>query len=100
MAWQEYIQPELLVLIPVLYAIGYALKKSAIRDRFIPFILGAVGVVLATLYILSVNRLSGAQNVMQAVFCAITQGILCAAASVYVNQSFKQLSAGKDEAEQ
>ena len=33
MDFQEYIKPELLVLIPVLYLIGMGLKKSAMPDK-------------------------------------------------------------------
>ena len=44
----DYIKPELLILIPVLYLIGMGLKKSqSVADRKIPLILGACGVLLA-----------------------------------------------------
>lgn len=47
----EYIQPELLILIPVLYLIGYAIKKtSLISSRFIPLILGVIGIILCIVY--------------------------------------------------
>lgn len=80
----EYIQPELLILIPVLYLIGYALKKTTIiPDKFIPVILGVVGIVLAVCYGLTAGQFN--------LFAAITQGILCAGASTYANQIYKQL---------
>lgn len=42
----DYIKPELLILIPVLYLIGMGLKKSqSVADRKIPLILGACGAV-------------------------------------------------------
>ena len=82
---QEYIKPELLVLIPVLYFIGVGLKKSEVKNKYIPWILMLSGVVLSTLYVLGTSGITAV-----AVFTAITQGILCAGASVYVDQLIKQ----------
>lgn len=80
----EYIQPELLILIPVLYLIGYALKRTTvISDKFIPLILGAAGIALTACYELTTGQFN--------LFAAITQGILCAGASTYANQIYKQL---------
>lgn len=90
MNYQEFIRPELLILIPVLYFIGMGIKKSAIRDSYIPLILGGVGILLAGIYLFAVEEIIGAQAVATAVFTAITQGVLCAAASVYANQIIKQ----------
>ena len=91
----EYIKPELLVLVPVLYLIGAAVKKSNIADKFIPWILGGVSVALSALWILANCSMTNASEVATAIFTAITQGILIAGASVYVNQLVKQT--GKDE---
>ena len=91
----EYIKPELLVLVPVLYLIGVAVKKSNIADKFIPWILGGVSVALSALYILASGFPTNAADVALAVFTAITQGVLIAGASVYVNQLVKQT--GKEE---
>lgn len=88
---KEFIQPELLVLVPVLYAIGIAIKKSErIKDNYIPAILGIIGIVLAGLWCCSTANLSGGQVIATCIFAAITQGILCASASVFVNQLIKQ----------
>lgn len=95
MELNEYIKPELLVLIPVLYLIGVAIKKSKIADKFIPWILGGVSVALSALWILANNFPATAADAALAVFTAITQGVLIAGASVYVNQLVKQT--GKDE---
>lgn len=79
----QYICAELLILIPVLYAIGYGLKKTEkIKDNYIPAILGGVGVLFALLYVHSFTATG--------IFTAITQGILCAAAAVYAHQLYKQ----------
>lgn len=79
----QYITAELLVLIPVLYAIGLGLKKiEKIKDEYIPVILGVFGAILSLLYIHNFSATG--------IFTAITQGVLCAAAAVYFNQIYKQ----------
>ena len=90
MNYQDFIKPELLVLIPVLIFLGVGIKKSPIRDTFIPLLLGAAGVILAFIYVLSTEQVNGAQEVFTAIFTAITQGILCAASAVYAHQIYKQ----------
>lgn len=90
MEYMEYIKPELLVLIPVLYLIGVAVKKSKIADKFIPWILGGVSVALSALWIVATSYPATAADAALAVFTAITQGVLLAGASVYVNQLVKQ----------
>lgn len=92
----DFVKPELLILIPVLYFIGMGLKHSqAIADKLIPLLLGGAGVLLALLWVLAGLELGSAQDVLWAVFAAVTQGVLCAGCSVYVNQLGKQ--AGKDD---
>lgn len=95
MNYQEFIKPELLILIPVLYFIGVGIKKSPIKDTLIPLLLGLIGVLLSGIYLFAAEPIIGVQGVFTAIFTAITQGVLCAAASVYANQIIKQ--AGKDE---
>lgn len=92
---QEYIKPELLLLIPVLYLIGVAIKRSAIADKFIPWILGGVSVALSAMWVFANGSIETGADVATAIFTSITQGILIAGASVYVNQLVKQT--GKDE---
>lgn len=94
MDFQQFIKPELLILVPVLYFIGVAIKKSKINDKHIPLILGAAGVVLSGIYLFATVEIIGVQAVATAVFTAITQGILVAGASVYVNQVIKQEKEG------
>ena len=89
----NYIKPELLILVPVLYLIGAGLKRSqSVDDRRIPLLLGACGVLLAAVYVLAAAPISGYQAGMAALFTAITQGVLCAGGSVYVHQLLKQRS--------
>lgn len=91
MDFTTYILPELLILVPVLYLIGYALKQNKrISDDNIPIALCLTGVVLAFLYILSTTPLNSTQAVGTAIFAAITQGILVAGAAVLGNQIVKQ----------
>ena len=92
---QDMVKPELLVLVPVLYLLGYAVKRSAVADKWIPWLLGAAGVVMSGIYVFATTVLVGWQEALLAVFTAVVQGVLCAGASVYVNQMVKQ--AGKRE---
>lgn len=89
--YMNYIKPELLVLIPALVFVGYCLKTStAVRDKLIPAVLAAVGMILAALYVLATAELSVPQDWLMAAFTAAVQGLLCAAGAVYANQCVKQ----------
>ena len=91
---KELIRPELVTLIPVLYLIGIGLKKSEnTADKHIPLWLGGISVVLTLMYMVSTNTIATYRDAAAIIFSAITQGILCAGASVYINQIIKQ--AGK-----
>lgn len=87
---KEFIKPELLILVPVLYLIGVGMKKSAVRDKLIPALLGGVGVVLSLLWVLGTSDLVNWRDVLLAGFSAVTQGVLAAGASVYCNQLVRQ----------
>ncbi len=95
MNYQEFIKPELLVLIPVLYMIGLGLKKSLIPDKWIPLLLGTVSVVLTTLWVIANSDTSSPRMFILALFTSFTQGILAAGMSVYANELYHQ--AKKDE---
>ena len=89
---KDFIKPELLVLIPVLYIVGNGFKKtSLIKDKFIPLLLGSISILLAGLYTFATSDVNGINEITMAIFTAITQGILIAGASVYANQIYKQL---------
>lgn len=87
---KEFIKPELLILVPVLYILGAILKKTAVKDKLIPALLGGVGVVLSLLWALGTSELLGWRDVLLAGLSAVTQGVLAAGASVYCNQLVKQ----------
>ena len=89
-AFKEFIKPELLILIPVLYLIGIGMKKSEVKDKFIPLLLGIVAVILSSLYVFATSEITGAKEIAMAIFVALTQGILTAGACVYFNQLYKQ----------
>ena len=89
-AFKEFIKPELLILIPVLYLIGIGIKKSEIKDKFIPLMLSIVAIILSGLYVFATSEITGAKEIAMAIFVALTQGILTAGASVYFNQLYKQ----------
>ena len=91
----NFVKPELLVLVPVLYFVGLALKKSQLKDKWIPALLGACGVLLAVLYVVATSSIGTYQDAAMAVFVALTQGVLAAGLSVYVNQLFKQAQKGE-----
>lgn len=92
---EKFIKPELLILIPVLYLFGKGIKKSKLKDNFIPLILGGAGILLSALWIFTSEEITSGKEVMSAVFTSITQGILAAGASVYINQLYVQSQ--KDE---
>ena len=59
---QQYIREELLILVPVLYAIGMFLKKSILSDKWIPIVLGVIGIILSLLWILSAENIDTFQD--------------------------------------
>ena len=92
----NYVKPELIVVAVVLYFVGMGLKKAeAIKDKYIPLILGGVGVVLCAIWVLATCPLNTGQNIAMAIFTAIVQGILVAGLSTYVNQIIKQVQKTK-----
>lgn len=87
---KEFIKPELLILIPVLYIVGVGIKKSNIKNNLIPALLGFISIFLTSLYVYATTDVNNSKDVFLSIFVVLTQGILLAAASVYVNQIFKQ----------
>lgn len=89
----NYVKPELVVVAVVLYFVGMGLKKAeTVTDKYIPIILGAVGIVICGIYVVATCDLKGTQNIAMAIFTAIVQGILVAGLSNYVNQLIKQMN--------
>jgi hypothetical protein len=92
----RYVKPELIVVALVLYLLGQGIKQSqTIKDKYIPLINGAVGIILCGIYIFAISETDTIQKIAMAVFSAMTQGILVAGLSTYINQLIKQW--GKSE---
>ena len=84
---EGYIRPELMLLVAVLYLVGSGLKRSReVPDSLIPLLLGAFGVFLALLWVISTTAPATLQEWATAGFTAIVQGILVAGQAVYVHQ--------------
>ena len=90
-AVNQYINPNLLILVPVLYIIGMAIRSSLnIDNKHIPLILGIISVVLCLFSLFATTEVAGAADVFNLIFAGVTQGIIVAGTSVYANQLYKQ----------
>lgn len=90
MNYQDYIKTELLILVPVLYFVGIALKKSKMSDKLIPAMLGIIAIVLSAIWVIATVNISTVKEIAAALFIAVTQGVLVAGTSVYMNELFVQ----------
>ena len=93
----NYVKPELIVVAIALYFVGMALKQAqAVKDiaagkmSFTMF-----SIAICAIYVFATCTCGTGQDIAMAIFTAITQGILIAGLSTYVNQIVKQ--ANKDE---
>ena len=87
----RYVKPELIVVALVLYLLGQGIKQSqTIKDKYIPLINGVAGIILCGIYIFAVSETDTVQKAAMAVFSSMTQGILVAGLSTYINQLIKQ----------
>lgn len=91
----DFIAPELIVLIPVLYGIGRVLKEISLKDKYIPLTLTIISIIFTGLYIFSSRHIATPQEIAQGIFSALTQGVLIVSTAVYTDQVIKQ--AKKDE---
>lgn len=92
----NFVKPELLIVTIVLYFLGMWLKQSQLlKDKYIPLVLGVVGIFVCAIWVCATSQFATAQDSALAVFASITQGVLVAGLSTYVNQLIKQ--AGKTE---
>ena len=89
----NYIKPELMIVAIVLYFLGMWFKQAAfLKDKYIPLVLGVLGIFICGLWVASVHQFEDAQAAFSGIFAAVTQGILVAGLSTYVNQIIKQLN--------
>ena len=70
---QDFIFPELLILIPTCWGVGLALKSILKKNHVIPPILCCASVFLAILWVWASMR----ENPAMLVFMGVTQGALC-----------------------
>ena len=93
----DYVKPELIVVDSCgCDFVGMWIKQSeAVKDRYIPLINGGLGIVICGIYVLATSTCRSGQEIFMAIFTAITQGILLAGLSTYVNQIIKQI--GREE---
>lgn len=93
---QNYIKPELIVVAIVLYFIGIGIKKTEkINDKYIPVVLGIIGIIISAIYVIATSTFNGYQTILMAIFTSTVQGILVAGLSVYSNQLIKQAQKDK-----
>lgn len=87
----SYVKPELLVVAIVLYFLGIWFKQAAfIKDKLIPLVLGIVGIFICGIWVCATSQFATPQDIAMAIFASLTQGVLVAGASTYVNQLIKQ----------
>jgi len=83
----DYVKPELLVLILVLWYIGSKIKEtSLIKDEFIPFILMVVSIFIAASYVLLFEGFTG-----QAFWIGVMQGLVIATIQGWLYSTKKQV---------
>lgn len=90
MEFKEFIKPELLILIPVLYIVGVGLKKSKLSDTLIPLVLGGIAILLSAAWVIATSDIVTLKDIAYAMFVSVTQGVLSAGSSVYINQIYIQ----------
>ena len=93
----NYVKPELLSIIPVLYFLGIAIKKSSFKDSYIPIIIGVAGILICSLYVFATSNIDSGKDVLLSIYTSIVQGILCAGCTNYANQLYKQIKENKEE---
>lgn len=87
----NFLKPELIVVAVALYFLGMAVKQTqTFKDKYIPLLLGFVGIIICALWVFATCDCETSQDIAMAVFMSITQGILVAGLSTYVNQVIKQ----------
>lgn len=87
----DFVKPELAIVVVALWIIGYFLKNSeTVKDKLIPFILLAIGIAVAALWVFATSALGTPQEIALALFAALTQGVVVTGVAVLGNQLVKQ----------
>ena len=59
----NYVKPELVIVAVVLYFIGIGLKNAqAVKDKYIPLILGIIGIILCGVWVLATSELGSGRR--------------------------------------
>ncbi len=87
----DYVDPKLVVVAAVCLMLGVFIKHATlIKNNYIPFILVGVSIVLCGLYIFANSPMTDSQAVANAIFSALTQGVLMAGLAVLIHQCYSQ----------
>ena len=70
----EYIDPQLVIVVPMLWGIGMAVKKSSIKNRFIPVLLSFCAWAVVMLHLMSTRLILDSRSVSAMLFAVVTQG--------------------------
>ena len=70
----EYIEPNLLVLVPTLWGIGMVIKVSPLPNRYIPIVLMIFSCLLSGLHLFATQLIFDKSSVSALIFAIITQG--------------------------
>lgn len=95
MNWKEFIQPELLALMPFLYGAGVLIRNTPkIKNWLIPYILWGISIVITIIYFV----LQTGKDFNGTTFAAaLGQATLLALATVGGNECIKQVRVGRKE---
>lgn len=95
MDWKDFIQPELLALIPFLYGAGVLIRNTPkIKNWLIPYILWGISIVITMIYF----ALQAGKDFNGTTFAvALGQATLLALATVGGNECIKQATLGRKE---
>lgn len=72
----QFVKPELLLLIAVVWGLGLVVKASKIENRLIPLVLCVITALLAALWVYATSVITSPQELAMAVFVAVTQGVI------------------------
>ena len=95
MNWKDFIQPELLALMPFLYGAGVLIRNTPkIKNWLIPYILWGISIVITIIYFV----LQTGKNFNGTTFvAALGQATLLALATVGGNECIKQVMVRRKE---
>lgn len=92
----EYIDPQLVIIVPMLWGIGMAVKKSSIENRFIPVLLLVCAWAVVMMHLMSTKMIVDRRSVSAMLFAVITQGSVIWLASW---MGYEKVLKGREETE-